>query len=90
MEVAFLVSSRIGYLIPFDDTTVHFAWRKNRKWESCEQILLGIVNPIRQLLNSNKIVFVFLILDVIGSCFTAKNLHQRYIDKIAHTTVEKW
>jgi uncharacterized RDD family membrane protein YckC len=40
--------------------------------------------------NISKIVFVFLILDVIGSCFTAKNLHQRYIDKIAHTTVEKW
>jgi len=40
--------------------------------------------------NISKIVFVFLILDVIGSYFTAKNLHQRYIDKIAHTTVEKW
>ena len=40
--------------------------------------------------NISKIVFVFLILDVIGSCFTAKNLHQRYVDKIAHTTVEKW
>ena len=39
--------------------------------------------------NISKIVFVFLILDVIGSYFTAKNLHQRYIDKIAHTTVEK-
>jgi len=39
--------------------------------------------------NISKIVFVFLILDVIGSCFTAKNLHQRYVDKIAHTTVEK-
>ena len=38
--------------------------------------------------NISKIVFVFLILDVIGSYFTAKNLHQRYIDKIAHTTVE--
>jgi uncharacterized RDD family membrane protein YckC len=40
--------------------------------------------------NISKIVFVFLILDVIGSWFTAENLHQRYIDKIAHTTVEKW
>ena len=40
--------------------------------------------------NISKIVFVFLILDVIGSYFTAKNLHQRYFDKIAHTTVEKW
>jgi len=40
--------------------------------------------------NISKIVFVFLILDVIGSYFTANNLHQRYIDKIAHTTVEKW
>jgi uncharacterized RDD family membrane protein YckC len=39
--------------------------------------------------NISKIVFVFLILDVIGNWFTAKNLHQRYIDKIAHTTVEK-
>jgi uncharacterized RDD family membrane protein YckC len=39
--------------------------------------------------NISKIVFVFLILDVIGSYFTAKNLHQRYVDKIAHTTVEK-
>jgi uncharacterized RDD family membrane protein YckC len=39
--------------------------------------------------NISKIVFVFLILDVIGSWFTAKNLHQRYVDKIAHTTVEK-
>jgi uncharacterized RDD family membrane protein YckC len=40
--------------------------------------------------NISKIVFVFLILDVIGSYFTANNLHQRYIDKIAHTKVEKW
>jgi uncharacterized RDD family membrane protein YckC len=40
--------------------------------------------------NISKIVFVFLILDVIGSYFTATNLHQRYADKIAHTTVEKW
>jgi uncharacterized RDD family membrane protein YckC len=40
--------------------------------------------------NISKIVFVFLILDVIGSWFTAKTLNQRYIDKIAHTTVEKW
>jgi len=40
--------------------------------------------------NISKIVFVFLILDVIGSWFTATNFHQRYIDKIAHTTVEKW
>ena len=40
--------------------------------------------------NISKIFFVFLILDVIESWFTAKNLHQRYVDKIAHTTVEKW
>jgi uncharacterized RDD family membrane protein YckC len=40
--------------------------------------------------NISKIVFVFLILDVIVSYFTAKNPHQRYVDKIAHTTVEKW
>jgi len=40
--------------------------------------------------NISKIFFVFLILDLIGSYFTANNLHQLYIDKIAHTTVEKW
>ena len=40
--------------------------------------------------NISKIGFVFLILDVVGSYFTATNLHQRYADKIAHTTVEKW
>jgi uncharacterized RDD family membrane protein YckC len=40
--------------------------------------------------NISKIVFVFLILDVIGSYFTKTNLRQRYIDKIAHTTVEEW
>jgi uncharacterized RDD family membrane protein YckC len=40
--------------------------------------------------NISKIVFVLLILDVIGSYFTATNLHQRYVDKIAHTTVEEW
>lgn len=39
--------------------------------------------------NISKIVFVFLILDLVGSYFTATNLHQRYVDKIAHTTVEK-
>lgn len=39
--------------------------------------------------NISKIVFVFLILDIIGSYFTAENFHQRYVDKIAHTTVEK-
>ena len=38
--------------------------------------------------NSSKIFFVFLILDMIGSSFKANNLHQRYLDKIAHTTVE--
>jgi uncharacterized RDD family membrane protein YckC len=40
--------------------------------------------------NISKIFFVFLILDVVGSWFTATNLRQRYVDKIAHTTVEKW
>jgi uncharacterized RDD family membrane protein YckC len=40
--------------------------------------------------NISKIFFVLLILDVIGSWFTATNLHQRYVDKIAHTTVETW
>lgn len=38
--------------------------------------------------NSSKIFFIFLILDIIGSSFIANNLHQRYLDKIAHTTVE--
>jgi uncharacterized RDD family membrane protein YckC len=38
--------------------------------------------------NISKIVFVFLILDVVGSHFTSTSLHQRYVDKIAHTTVE--
>jgi uncharacterized RDD family membrane protein YckC len=40
--------------------------------------------------NISKIVFVFLILDAVGSYFTSTTLHQRYVDKIAHTTVEKW
>ncbi|PVX25830.1 MAG: hypothetical protein CW691_03410 [Candidatus Bathyarchaeum sp.] len=40
--------------------------------------------------NISKIFFVFLILDIIGSYFTTDKLHQRYIDEIAHTTVEKW
>jgi len=39
--------------------------------------------------NISKIIFVFLVLDLVGSYFTATNLHQRYADKIAHTTVEK-
>ena len=38
--------------------------------------------------NISKIFFIFLILDVLGSCFIANNLHQRYVEKIAHTTVK--
>ena len=38
--------------------------------------------------NISKIFFIFLILDAIGSYFIASNLHQRYTDKIAHTTVK--
>lgn len=40
--------------------------------------------------NISKIFFIFLILDAICSYFTANSLHQRYVDKIAHTTVKKW
>jgi uncharacterized RDD family membrane protein YckC len=38
--------------------------------------------------NISKIFFIFLILDVVASYFTGSNLHQRYVDKIAHTTVK--
>jgi uncharacterized RDD family membrane protein YckC len=38
--------------------------------------------------NISKIFFIFLIVDVIGSYFTANALHQRYAEKIAHTTVK--
>jgi len=37
--------------------------------------------------NISKIYWVFLILDVIGGFFTAKDPHQKYSDRIAHTTV---
>ena len=40
--------------------------------------------------NVSKIFFVFLILDLIGIYFTPNRLHQRYIEKIAHTKVEKF
>ena len=38
--------------------------------------------------NVSKIFFIFLIIDVIGSYFTANALHQRYAEKIAHTIVK--
>ena len=37
--------------------------------------------------NISKIYWVFLILDVIGGFFTATDSHQKYSDRIAHTTV---
>ena len=37
--------------------------------------------------NISKIHGIFLILDVIGGFFTAKDPHQKYSDRIAHTTV---
>ncbi len=37
--------------------------------------------------NISKIHFIFLMLDVIGGFFTAKDPHQKYIDQIANTTV---
>ncbi|MCK5592621.1 RDD family protein, partial [Candidatus Bathyarchaeota archaeon] len=37
--------------------------------------------------NISKIYWVFLILDVIGGFFTARDPHQKYSDRIAHTTV---
>ena len=40
--------------------------------------------------NVSKIFFVFLILDLIGIYFTPNRLHQRYIEKITHTKVEKF
>ena len=40
--------------------------------------------------NISKIVFVFLILDVAGSYFAPTSPNQRYVDRIAQTTVEKW
>lgn len=40
--------------------------------------------------NVSKTFFIFLILDLILSCFTPNKLHQTYVDKIAHTRVEKW
>jgi uncharacterized RDD family membrane protein YckC len=37
--------------------------------------------------NISKIYWIFLILDVVGGFFTARNPHQKYSDRIAHTTV---
>ena len=37
--------------------------------------------------NISKIYWVFLILDVAGGFFTARDPHQKYSDRIAHTTV---
>ncbi|MFQ5999273.1 MAG: RDD family protein [Candidatus Bathyarchaeia archaeon] len=37
--------------------------------------------------NISKIYWIFLILDVIGGFFTATDPHQKYSDRIAHTTV---
>ena len=37
--------------------------------------------------NISKIFWVLLILDVIGGFFTARDPHQKYSDRIAHTTI---
>ena len=37
--------------------------------------------------NISKIYWIFLILDVIGGFFTARDSHQKYSDRIVHTTV---
>jgi len=37
--------------------------------------------------NISKIYWIFLILDVIGGFFTAADPHQKYSDRMAHTTV---
>lgn len=37
--------------------------------------------------NISKIYWVLLLLDVIGGLLTSKDLHQKYSDRIAHTTV---
>ena len=37
--------------------------------------------------NISKIYWIFLILDVIGGFFTARDPHQKYSDRITHTTV---
>ncbi len=37
--------------------------------------------------NISKIYWIFLILDVIGGFFTATDPHQKYSDRIAHTTI---
>ncbi|MCW4031195.1 MAG: RDD family protein [Candidatus Bathyarchaeota archaeon] len=38
--------------------------------------------------NISKIHFIFLLLDTIGGFFLSKDPHQKYIDQIAHTTVQ--
>jgi uncharacterized RDD family membrane protein YckC len=38
--------------------------------------------------NISKIHFIFLILDTIGGFLASKDPHQKYVDQIAHTTVQ--
>lgn len=87
----FLVMGMISFLY-FVITETVFGYTLGKKIFDLKVVTVNGNKPsFKKVLirNISKIVFVFLILDVVGSYFTAKNLHQRYVDKIAHTMVEK-
>ncbi len=79
------------YVLYFTITELTYGYTVGKKIVNLKVVMADGKRPSLEsafIRNISKIHFILLLLDTIGGFFLSKDPHQKYIDQIAHTTVQ--